>query len=73
MYDVQGGEGGGMPLRVTHEDLHGDDIVRFNGNNMVGSRDAGERTTPRARRSKKITAWRKRKAKEAEYVRRYLS
>ena len=62
-----------MPLRATQEVIGDAVVIRYNGNNSSGARESGR---PLARsqsvRSEKITAWRKRKAQEAKYTRRYL-
>ena len=62
-----------MPLRTTEEVIRGAVVIRYNGNNCTGTRSSGRPVArPESVRSEKITAWRKRKAKEAEYTRRYL-
>ena len=62
-----------MGNKVTKEVINGQDVTRFNGNNCTSSRDS--RPTGgflKVGRSAGITAWRKRKAQEALYTRRYL-
>ena len=64
-----------MPLKVTREVIGDTIVIRFNGNNITGSReDWGPRRS--AIHRKKITSWQKakaeRRAKEALYTRRYL-
>ena len=59
--------------RTTVEVINGAAVTRYNGNNQTAP--AGEAFVARKRqwyRSKKITAWRKKKAQEARYERRYL-
>ena len=65
-----------MGLRPTIEVINGEQITRYNGNNPAptsASRDPAVYAKLASSRVVQITAWRKKKAKEAEYVRRYLS
>ena len=63
-----------MPLRTEKVVINGEVVVRYNGNSPAGTRESWhQRTSKKGVRSTKITSWRKRKAQEAEYTRRYLS
>ena len=65
-----------MPLRAGIEVINGTKVIRYNGNNSTGGRETGRAAgvpwVPYKTKTAKITAWRKRKAAEAEYRRRYL-
>ena len=68
-----------MPNRVTKEVIDGAEVTRFNGNNQPSGRNvrstgsAGAKFLPEAKGLAKAPAWVRKKVKEAEYRRRYLS
>ena len=65
-----------MPHRATHEVIDGVNVIRYNGNNISGSRAEAEKGRFGQVRFQKIQASAKAKArkrvKETDYKRRYL-